>query len=169
MNKAWLAMCKWKYRSWQSGGGGIRAMDEHMVDGLHRRVNLWLQDASPDALVAWKVTQGVPLPRSTSFEIEAHRPVLPSAPLVVWVSRSLLHKYERQLIPRVLRAEGFVRGGSADAHILVAKLAAEKASKWGERVWLLNAGLSDAFGSITILSSGGRWSAAWGPQQAKLS
>lgn len=39
----------WGNRSWRSGGQGIRAMEEQMVEDLHQHVNRWLSDASAAA------------------------------------------------------------------------------------------------------------------------
>lgn len=85
------------------------------------------------------------LPKGTSTDIEAHRPVVLETPLEPMTSRDLLCQHEDALAPR---REGFVRSGSADAHILIDQLVAERASEWGKRVWMLTAGPSGAFGSI---------------------
>lgn len=53
------------------------------------------------------------------------------APLVAMMSGALLFEYEPQLQPNWLCAEGFVKIGSADAHILVAQLVTEKAFEGG--------------------------------------
>lgn len=50
--------------------------------------------------------------------------------LAPWTPRALLTQYEDWFKPRWLRAEGFVRDGSAGADVLVAQLVAEKASEW---------------------------------------
>lgn len=86
-DKAWLGTRRGKNISWRRGGG-IRGLGEYMVDEFHRHATLCLQDASTDAPETWRVTRAVILPKSTSLEFEPHRPVVPSAPLVAWVSRS---------------------------------------------------------------------------------
>lgn len=131
-------------------------MDDHTFDELHRHVNLWLQDASTDAPVAWRVMLAIFLPNTLG--IEAHRPVVPSALLVVWVWRSLLHEHEAQLEPRKLCVEGLFRGGTADALV---------ASEW-KCVQFLRADLLNAFGTSRYpLVWRALGSAAMGPQQRK--
>lgn len=61
-----------------------------------------------------------------------------------WVSRAILLMLEDGAQPSWLAAEGFVKGGRADTHILTAQLMPE----WGEQAWYLNVDLTDAFGTI---------------------
>lgn len=81
----------------------------------------------------WETTRAGLRPKSASLKVETRYPVVPSIPAAAWVSRSLLYEYEDQLNPWWLYVEGFVRSGSADAHILVAHVVAEKASEWGAK------------------------------------
>lgn len=74
------------------------------------------------------------IPQSKSPELEAHRPIAPSKPMQAMASRALLFQHVDRLEPKWLCAEGFKWNWCADAHILVAALAAEEASEWGEPV-----------------------------------
>lgn len=97
---------------------------------------------------AWVKARAVFLPKSRSADIEAHRPAVPSEPLLGWASWSMLIHQEDAMQPIWLAAEGFVKKGRADAHILTAPLLVEKTAEWGEQVWYLRVDLADASGTI---------------------
>lgn len=73
--------------------------------------------------------------------------------LQAMTTRALIFQHESVIAPQRVCAEGFVRNGSADAHILMAQSVAGTVGgraglEWGEWVWLLKADLYGAFGSI---------------------
>lgn len=53
------------------------------------------------------------MPKSFSREFAKHRPIVPDEPMMAVVVRALLMQKEDHLQPEWLRAEGFVRRGSA--------------------------------------------------------
>lgn len=117
-------------RQAQSSAGGVQGeepelaarsgrhpvMGGAMRDSLDWRVNQWLHSIrAPRPPHGWE-TAGAAFPpqKSTSLEIEAHRPVAPSTHLAAWVSRGLPFECFDQTKPwwsrcRSLRPAGRVR------------------------------------------------------------
>lgn len=72
--------------------------------------------------VEWQEARCASIPKSRGREVGVQRPIVPSPPAQVVVSRALLAEHRDALAPRWLAAEGFAKGGCAEDHLLTMRV-----------------------------------------------
>lgn len=151
LSSALQATCEGKAIGRASVAQGMNWLTDDLSKALRSDIVDWLNmfgNRNPDV---WSTGHGSFIPKAKPGEVAAHRPIVPSEPMLGVTSRTFLPEIPEACQPKWVSAEGFTKGSSPDAHILTAELLAEKAPEWCEQTWYLEVELSDAFASIRYM------------------
>lgn len=86
--------------------------------------------------------------KGISREFKRHRPIVTLVLVVSIVARALLRQLAPSFQPRHLFSEGFVEKGGAEAHVLTARLLAEKRLACGAPLLFVKVDIDDVCGSL---------------------